>query len=51
MKNQVLGIVEGLIHTETKKETAHRAGAGNVEALATQDSLAPTVGRERIRKP
>jgi hypothetical protein len=36
-----------------EKETAHRAGAGNVEALATQDSPAPTFGggeRERERK-
>jgi hypothetical protein len=30
-----------------KKETAHRAGAGNAEALATRDNLAPTFGRKR----
>jgi hypothetical protein len=49
MKNDGLDIVEGSTPSETEKETAHRGEAGNirVEAPATQDSIALTVGRER----
>lgn len=46
-KNQGLDIVEGSAPTETEKEMAHRAEASNVEAPATQDSPASTIGRER----
>jgi hypothetical protein len=45
MENDGLGIVDGSTPTEMEKEMAHRAGASSVEALATQDSLAPTVDR------
>jgi hypothetical protein len=39
--------VEGLIPSKTEKETAQRAGAGNVEALAMWDSFAPLLEREK----
>lgn len=39
--------MEGSVPTETEKEMAHRAEASNVEAPATQDSPASTIGRER----
>lgn len=42
--------MEGSVPTETEKEMAHRAGASNVEAPATQDSPASTIGRERERE-
>jgi hypothetical protein len=47
--------VEGLTPTKTAKETAQRVGASNVEAPATQDSLAPNIGgggeKRESRKP
>jgi hypothetical protein len=47
-KNQGLDIVEGSAPFETEKEIADGVGAGNVGALATRHSYAPTVGKEKL---
>jgi hypothetical protein len=44
-----LDFVDGLIPSETEKNTAHRAGSDNVETSTTWDSFAPTA-RERERE-
>jgi hypothetical protein len=49
-KNDPLDILEDSTPSETEKETARRAGASNVEALTTQDRLAPTFEKERERE-
>jgi hypothetical protein len=41
-----LDIVEGSTPSETEKETAHRAGTGNVEAPATPEVM-PHLGNEK----
>jgi hypothetical protein len=47
-KNDEPDIVEGTAPSETEKETAHRAGAGNVEAPATRDGLNPPPERKNF---
>jgi molybdopterin-binding protein len=42
-----LDIVEGSALSEMEIEIAHRVGAGNVGALATQDSFALTGGKKK----
>jgi hypothetical protein len=49
LKNEVLDIVEGLAPSETKKEIAHRVGAGRVGTPAILGSIAPTVWKKRKR--
>jgi hypothetical protein len=46
-KNDALYIVEESTTSKTEKETAHRAGTSNVEALATWDRLVPSVEKKR----
>jgi hypothetical protein len=47
-ENQGLDIMEGLTPSKMEKEIAHGIRAGNVGAPATQDSFAPTVGKEKF---
>jgi hypothetical protein len=47
MKNDVPDIVEESTPSEMEKETTHWAEGGDVDALATKDSLAHTAGRKR----
>jgi hypothetical protein len=50
MKNPGLDIVEGSASSETEEEPTHSYSirrAGNVRALATRDSFAPTDGKNK----
>jgi hypothetical protein len=49
LRNEGLDVVEESAPSETGKETAHRIEAGNVGALVTLGSFAPTDRKSRMK--